>query len=171
MIRADPRPAPVLVLGIGNLLLADDGVGLRLLHLVRDDFQDDPRLAFVDGGTQGLALLGLLYQRAVLILLDCVQRGARPGALHVVLDPQDAPIRRGIGGHGGNASELLAAARLTGVLPRRVVLVGIEPACIETRIGLSGPVERSLRGARAVARTVIRDLRIRAVRKEPLCTS
>lgn len=153
-MRIDPpRPvAPILVLGIGNPLLADDGVGLELLGLLRDDFGNDPRVELVDGGTQGMMLVGLLENRSALLLLDAVQGGAPPGHVHRVHDTSQEVIPRGFGAHGGNASELLAAARLLGVLPERVALIGIEPSDICTRVGLSSNVADALPPAAAHAR-------------------
>src|SRR5271169_2822928 len=74
---------PILVLGLGNLLLSDDGVGLRLLEeLARETWSDD--VEFVDGGTQGLALLPYLSERQAVMVLDAIGLGAEPGTLHIL---------------------------------------------------------------------------------------
>lgn len=164
--------APLLVLGLGNPLLADDGAGLALLDLLRPELAEDPNVELVDGGTQGVMLLGLFEGRRALLLLDAVQRGERPGTTHLERHPEQLRAARGFGAHGGNASELLASARMLALLPDEVVLVGIEPAEIRTRIGLSPPVLRGLQRARAIARREVRDLLAHAVAKEPArCTS
>ena len=142
---------PILVLGIGNSLLADDGVGLALLELIRRDYEDDPRVQFVDGGTQGMLLVGLLEQRRSLLLLDAIRLGAAPGHVHLLRDAQRIVAPRGLGAHGGNASELLTSARLLDVLPERVLLVGVEPSEVRTRLDLSGVVRRALPAAAALA--------------------
>lgn len=172
--RADPEAhvAPILVLGIGNSLLADDGVGLDLLELVRPNYADDRRVEFMDGGTQGILLVNRLEGRRSLVLLDAVQRGAEPGHVHVVRDPDSIVTPRGFGAHGGNASELLTHASLLGVLPEQVLLVGVEPAEMRTRLGLSPAVRRVLPAAVYQVRLqlyhLLADLRSR---EAPACTS
>ena len=145
------RP-PVLVLGLGNLLLADDAVGLELLERLAHELPADARVELVDGGTQGLALLGPLAGRRAALLLDAVALGAPAGTVHALggLGRRRAPHARGA--HEGGAPSLLAAAALTGDLPDEVELVGVEPLELETRIGLSPPVRDALPAALASAR-------------------
>ena len=72
-------PAPILVLGLGNMLLHDDGVGPALLAKMSEDqsrWRDE--VEFLDGGTQGLALLGRLSGRRALVIVDAVRRGDAP---------------------------------------------------------------------------------------------
>jgi len=76
--------APVVVLGIGNSLLSDDGAGLVLLEQVRGSDSWPERVEWVDGGTQGIALLGVLSQRRAAVILDAVQLGSPPGTVHVL---------------------------------------------------------------------------------------
>jgi hydrogenase maturation protease len=143
--------APLLVLGVGNVLLRDDGAGAAILERLRHEVGPDPRMDFVDGGTQGLALLAPLAGRRGLLLLDAVALGAAPGTIHI-LDPNEPPARRAGTAHESNASELLAAADLVGDRPPHATLVGIEPGEIRTGIGLSPPVEGALPAATAVAK-------------------
>jgi hydrogenase maturation protease len=149
------RSAPVLVLGLGNLLLHDDGVGLELLRELAEQNGTDRRVAFVDGGTQGLALLGLLSGRRALLVLDAVARGGRPGDVHVLRSAAECAEPRGFGAHGGNAGELLAAASLLGDLPVELAVVGVEPGVVRTGVGLSSEVRSALPEAcRAAAATL-----------------
>jgi hydrogenase maturation protease len=73
----------VLVLGLGNPLLSDDGAGLVLLERVRDSGDWSDRVEWVDGGTQGIALLGVLSGRRIAIILDAVESDEPPGTVHV----------------------------------------------------------------------------------------
>ena len=143
----------VLVLGLGNLLLSDDGVGLRLLAELAGSAEAD----FVDGGTQGLALLPYLADRRAIVILDAVALGAPPGTVHV-LEGNSLDSIRARTAHESNASELLAAARLLGDLPPTVVIVGIEPARVATGVGLSAEVEAAIPEAAARAREVLPDV-------------
>jgi len=143
--------ADVLVLGLGNLLLSDDGVGLRLLEDLRSETSP---AEFLDGGTQGLALLPYLANRRALLVLDAVALGAPPGTVQV-LHGDTLAAHRAASAHGSNALELLATARLLGDLPPSVTIVGIEPACLATGIGLSPAVEAAIPEALSRARAVL----------------
>jgi len=134
------RPAPVLVLALGNLLLEDDGLGPVLLEELRGALAGDDRVELVDGGTQGLALLGLLEGREAVLLLDAVALGDLAGTVHECAEPLALACRRGVTAHEGNAGELLSAADLCGLLPPVVHLLGVEPARTRTGVGLSAEV-------------------------------
>lgn len=145
--------APILVLGLGNLLLGDDAAGLRLVeHLAAESGYGD-QVEFVDGGTQGMALLGCLTGRKAVLLLDATGLGGAPGTVHSLDGPaiEALAARRASTAHDGNALELLAAARLLQVVngdaAPDIRLVGIEPARIATGIGLSPEVEQALEAA------------------------
>jgi len=156
--------APILVLGVGNLLLQDDAAGLRMLQeLSSRNLGDDVEL--VDGGTLGLALLGQLVGREVLVVLDTVSLGAEPGTIHVLrgADLDQLRARRSSTSHESNAVELLAYAKLLGYEPREVVVVGIEPECIRTGIGLNRSVVMALPAALAAARGAIEWARSRCL--------
>ncbi len=151
-------PAPVLVLGLGNLLLGDDGLGLCLLERLE---ALAPRwgkaVEFVDGGTQGMALLGFLEGRRSLLLLDAVALHRPPGTVAVLEGPglQDAMPGAASTSHEGNAGDLLRAAALVGGLPPEVAVVGLEPLVIRTGIGLSSEVEGGLQAAVDAAAAVL----------------
>jgi hydrogenase maturation protease len=139
-------PPPILVLGVGNVLLEDDGVGPALLGLLSSLHGADERVEFVDGGTQGLALLGYLSGRHTVLILDAVALGAAPGSVHVRHDFEVLSLksRQASSAHEGNAGELLRVAALLGDLPDHMILVGVEPKTIRTGFGLSSDVQASL---------------------------
>ena len=141
------EPAPILVLGLGNTLLSDDGVGPALLDQLSSSAQRwEGQVEFMDGGTQGLALLGRLSGRKALIIVDAVKTGAPPGTVHRMTLAELRNVNPGhaSSAHEGNAGELLAAAQLVDELPDRLFVVGVEPKKIATGYGLSAPVKRAL---------------------------
>jgi hydrogenase maturation protease len=154
-----PARAPILVLGLGNPLLKDDGAGLRLLAELSAG-SEWSGIEFVDGGTQGIALLPLLDERRAILVLDAVGLGAAAGTVHVVTgdDMLLARTRRASTAHEGNACELLLLARLLGQAPERVAIVGVEPGEVKTGIGLTREVEGALPAALEVARTILREM-------------
>src|SRR5450432_370420 len=154
---------PVLVLGLGNLLLSDDGVGLRMLSELEPEWADHPGIEFVDGGTQGIALAGQFAGRSSVLMLDAVDLGAAPGTVRVLRDDAILEMRakRAATSHEGNGLGLIEMARLLGDLPERLALVGIETANIRTGIGLSEEVEGALGLALNEARAVLKEWTIR----------
>ena len=157
MESLDHPVAPVLVLGVGNVLLSDDGVGPALVGQVQGLYAGVNAVECVDGGTQGLALLGYFAGRTSLVILDAFSNGKSPGEVSVL----EASALLGCGplrsttAHEGNAGELLVTARLLGELPQRVFLVGIEPEHVRTGLGLSERVAKSLPAAFAQACAIV----------------
>jgi hydrogenase maturation protease len=149
--------APVLVLGLGNTLLGDDGLGPALIEqLLQEEDRWKDRIEFLDGGTQGLALLGHLSGREAIIIVDALAAGAPPGTTRI-LDVSEV-LRMGAShantSHESNAGELLAIAKVLDELPDRVFVVGVEPQNIATGYGLSDSVRRAL----PIAANRVRDL-------------
>jgi hydrogenase maturation protease len=151
--------APVLVLGLGNRLLSDDGVGPLLVDAMSGEGEAAAGVEFVDGGTQGLMLLSRIGGRTALLILDAVALGAPPGTVHVLDGPAVLESGSAAGtAHEANAGELLRAAALLGELPPRVAVVGIEPAELRTGVGLSEAVTGALPAALQTIREVLRDM-------------
>lgn len=167
-VKSTDAREPVLVLGLGNPLLADDGAGLKLLEAVED--RCGPGVEYVDGGTQGLALLGYLGGRRLTVILDAVGLGAAPGAVHLLTgsDIEKFGAHRAASAHEGNALELLSAARLLGDDPGELLIVGLEPAEVRTGVGLTAPVAAAVPQAAALA---IEQIRLRLPSGEGTCVS
>jgi hydrogenase maturation protease len=153
--------APILVLGLGNLLLGDDGLGLELLaEMSKNAVLWGNQVAFVDGGTQGMMLLEEVSGRPAVLILDAVDRGAAPGTVHALRNSgvTECRVSRSTTAHEGNAGELLAAAALLGASPLEVAVVGVQPARIATGIGLSETVQESLRPALLQAQSILSEM-------------
>ena len=152
------KAAPILVLGLGNILLHDDGFGPSVVEDLAREYKGAKGLVeFLDGGTQGLALLGRIADRRALVILDAVATGHEPGSVSV-LQGQDVlrfATSRATTAHEGNAGELLATAAFLGELPEKCYIIGVEPKSLNTGVGLSRDVHRSLRAALKTAREIL----------------
>jgi hydrogenase maturation protease len=157
--------APVLLLGLGNPLMADDGAGQELLAKLSSLASAwGPAVEFMDGGTQGLALLGVFEGRKAVVFLDAVRLGDKPGAVHVLRGEELIRMgtRRATTAHEGSAPQILAALELLGETPKEIAMIGLEPERIGLGIGLSETVQASLGVAAGFARmTVNRFLKTR----------
>jgi hydrogenase maturation protease len=136
---------PLLILGLGNVLLEDDGVGGAAVSLLLDRFEPPAGVRVLDGGTLGLSLLPYLESANAVILVDAVRADGAPGTL-VRLDGDDvAPaVATRLSPHQVGVADLLDGARWLGRYPDRVVLLGLVPASMDLSVGLSPPVRASL---------------------------
>jgi hydrogenase maturation protease len=152
--------APVLVLAIGNPLMADDGAGQEILAKLESSASEwASNVQFVDGGTQGLALLGLFEKRKAVVFLDAVRLGFQPGSVHVLSCAELLRMgSRPASAHEGSAPDILRALELLTETPSEVTLVGIEPERIETGIGLTPVVRNSIGLAAGFARAAVNGL-------------
>ena len=145
--RCDPTllTPSVLVLGAGNILLQDEGVGVRALARLLARFELPASVQAIDGGTMGLDLLPYLEGITDLLILDAVRSGRAPGSLvRLEGDTIQAGLALKLSVHQVGLQEMLAASRLCGCTPARVVLWGIEPASLDWGLALSPTVAAQL---------------------------
>ncbi len=131
----------VLVLGLGNILLQDEGLGVRALERLVAQHSLPDQVQAMDGGTLGLVLLPYLEQATDLLILDAVQTGQPPGTL-VRLEGSAIPsaLSPKLSVHQVGLQELLALGDLQGTLPHRIVLWGMEPGSLDWGLELSSLV-------------------------------
>lgn len=131
---------PTVVMGLGNPLMGDDGLGLVVMErLQRHCFE--PEIQFVDGGTAGIGLITEIEEAGMLLLLDAVHTDAEPGTLFVLTRDEIARfLSIKISPHQLGLREALTLAELRGNLPLSLSLVGLQPANVGFGIGLSPTV-------------------------------
>ncbi|SLM62363.1 MULTISPECIES: HyaD/HybD family hydrogenase maturation endopeptidase [Dickeya] len=158
----------ILVLGIGNILLRDEGVGVRLVEQLEQRFALTPAVDIVDGGTCGMELMECMAGRDHLIVADAVLTGKPAGAVTVLRDDEvPALFTRKISPHQLGLADVLMALRLTGEFPRRLTLIGVEPDSLESGIGLSDTVTRALEPAMAEMLAALRQSGVAAAELQP----
>lgn len=158
--RPDPRPH-VLVAGVGNVLLRDDGFGVEVVRrLARESMPEDVRVA--DFGIRALHLAyELLEDYGTLIIVDAMSRGQPPGTLFV-FEPDHAAVTQpsAVDPHGMYPGAVLRMALDLGARIGTVRVVGCEPADLEEGLGLSAAVEAAV----PEAMRVVRELALAAAR-------
>ncbi len=141
---ANPAPAgAVLVLGIGNLLWADEGFGVRAVEALHQGFEMHPAVRLVDGGTQGLYLLDAVCDAERVIVLDAIDFSLPPGTLKVFRD-DEVPVWSDtvMSLHQASFQELLSLARLRERFPQRLTLIGVQPDVLDDLGGSLSPLVR-----------------------------
>lgn len=124
----------VLVLGLGNTLLSDEGAGIHVIRYLQEQFPDRPNVEYLDGGTLSFTLSEPIENADALIVVDAAELGAEAGAVRCY---QDKAMDDFVGGnrkrsvHEVSLIDLLAVAYLTERLPKRRALVGIQPASVD----------------------------------------
>ena len=136
---------PLLVLGLGNVLLEDDGVGAVAVVNLLDRYEAPEGVRVLDGGTLGLSLLPYLEDADRVILVDAVNTNDEPGTL-VRLDGDDvAPaVATRLSPHQVGVADLLDGARWLERFPPRLILLGLVPRSIELHVGLSPRVRAAV---------------------------
>ena len=128
----------VIVLGLGNILLRDEGVGVRVIEALAQRYVLSAGVEVVDGGTVGMDLLDTLAGCDHLLICDAVKTGAPPGSVVKLVDGQvPALFQTRYSPHQIGLSEVLATLTLTDEAPAAVTLIGIVPADLDLGIELS----------------------------------
>jgi len=135
----------VLILGLGNVLLGDDGLGAAAIASIERDYRIPPGVRLADGGTLGLSLLDYLAESNNVILVDAVRADAPPGTL-IRLDGSDVmdAVRDRLSPHQVGVADLLDAARLIDRYPATVTLLGLVPDTIDLAVVRSSAVDDGL---------------------------
>lgn len=138
-------PDTITVLGIGNVLWADEGFGVRCIEALQRRYQFAPHVQLIDGGTQGLYLIQHVQAARALLIFDAIDYGLEPGTLKLI-ENDDVPRFMGakkMSLHQTGFQEVLMLAQLTESYPEQVLLVGCQPQELEDYGGSLRPVVRA----------------------------
>ena len=126
-------PVRGLILGIGNVLWADEGFGVRCVEALSEAWTFPENVTLLDGGTQGLYLLPFLEEADVLVVFDAVDYGLAPGTLKIV-EGDEVPRFMGakkMSLHQTGFQDVIATAQLMGYCPDVLILIGCQPEELE----------------------------------------
>lgn len=134
-----------VVLGVGNLVMSDEGLGVRCIEVLQASRALPPEVAIIDGGTSTSELLGELEDADLLIIVDAVAGGGAPGSLvRLEGDRIPAAFSNKLSPHQHGINDLLATLQFLGRAPRRVVVLGAVPGRIALGLELSAEVESAI---------------------------
>lgn len=142
MAQRDSRGTSVLVLGVGNVLLTDEGIGVHVADLLEKEGGFPEGVRVVEGGTDGFSLFSVISGAGHLVVVDCVKAGGEPGAVYrfTLDDISRFPDVYKTSAHQISLEEVLTLMPLVADAPQSVVIIGIEPASLEMGMQLSPTV-------------------------------
>ena len=151
----------ILILGLGNILLSDEGVGVRLVEALAERYALPEGIEILDGGTSGMELLDDIANRDHLIVCDAINTDAEPGTILCLRD-DDIPalFRQRLSPHQLGLADLLATLTLCDQAPTQMTLIGIVPADLSLSLELSGIAKEALEKALAQVCDELRGLGI-----------
>lgn len=141
---------PAIVIGLGNPLMADEGIGSALVGalagLAEAGKLPTEKVEYLDGGCGGMYLLHSIAERKKVVLLDCARMGLEPGAIRRFTPDEVQTVKQmtHLSLHEVDILRVIELAKLIGQCPDEIVIFGIEPAKIEPHIGLTEVLQRCL---------------------------
>ena len=136
----------LIVVGLGNPLMGDDGVGVHILNRLRERTSEFPEVDFIDAGGAPMKVLHALVGRECAVLIDCARMDEPPGTMKR-FHPHDVVSRKKLTGISIHESDLLAILRMSqqlGELPMTTVIFAIEPGEVAPGEGLSPVLEERI---------------------------
>ncbi|MEH7109453.1 HyaD/HybD family hydrogenase maturation endopeptidase [Bacillus sp. JJ1764] len=128
----------ITILGIGNTLFSDEGVGIYVLPLLEEAFKNNENIEIIEGLTDGIKLLGPVEDAENLIIIDAINAG-KPGGTIIKLEGDEIPAYFGIkmSIHQLGFQEVLMAAKMRERYPKRIAMLGMQPTSLQLGIGLT----------------------------------
>lgn len=137
-----PESDSLLVLGLGNVLCGDDGLGVAAVKEIHRRYNVPESAQVLDGGTLGLSLLAYFDGNQDVILVDAITTDQEAGTFVRLEGDEVAPaVRNSLSVHQIGVADLIDALRLIDIYPRHLILLGLEPETLDLWIEMSKPVE------------------------------
>jgi hydrogenase maturation protease len=129
----------VVVIGLGNPLLSDEGIGVHLIRKLSENQDKFPFVEFIDAGTGGMTVLHLIANRKKAVIIDCVKMGKKPGTIKQFepADVQTAKKMMHFSLHEADILRIIELSRQLGECPGQIVIFGVEPESLELGQNLS----------------------------------
>ena len=127
-----PRKETV-VIGLGNLLLSDEGIGVHLIRKLSERQDNFPSVEFIDAGTGGMNVLHLIANRKKAVIIDCVKMGKKPGTIKR-FEPTDVQTTKKMTHfslHEADILRIIDLSKQLGECPQKIAIFGIEPESLE----------------------------------------
>lgn len=135
----------VVVLGAGNILLSDEGIGVRVIERLPLAYHLPPEVSVIDGGTCGMEMLEDLEDLDALVMVDAIRGGKAPGTLiRLVGDAVPVFFKTKLSPHQIGLSDVLATLELVGKAPKTTAILGVQPVSLALGMELTPEVEEKM---------------------------
>ncbi len=160
------------IMGVGNVLLRDEGFGVKLLYILQSKYEFPENVVLIDGGTAGIFLSPEIDYLEKLLIIDVVNAEGKPGEIRIY-NKEDFFIDRlplKLSPHQLGLQEVLLLNEIKGTCPKEVKLIGIIPESIETGTGLTQTLESKLEEVENLVIETLKEWNIPVKRKEAVST-
>jgi len=128
----------IILLGLGNLLVEDEGIGLHVIKHINAHYRFEPAIEIVDGGTAGFELLPFFEDYDRILMVDAVEFGEAPGYVgRMENDDILTQLKNNMSLHHLGITDVLSSVKLLEYDPSQIILIGVQPQSMEVRMGLS----------------------------------
>ncbi|MBD3275959.1 MAG: hydrogenase maturation protease [Candidatus Marinimicrobia bacterium] len=159
----------IVILGLGNYLMQDEGVGVHLARIIEANYQFEPEISVIDGGTMGLDLMPYFEENERVLIIDAMDADKPPATVFTLQnDSILAQLKTKLSLHHLGLSDVLGTIKLLDMEPSEIFLLGIQPAEITTSIELSDTISNKLP---AIIDIILEKLRAWDVRVKPVSES
>jgi len=142
MSTLSAKQSEILVLGVGNVLMQDEGIGVYLVRELQTRYSFSPAIEVVDGGTTGLGLLDHFENRTKVLMVDAVNVGQPPGSIVQLSNGEvKSQFEEKMSLHHLGLSDVLGVIELLGMKPPEIQLIGIQPHSMEVNFGLTSKLQ------------------------------
>ncbi len=158
----------IALVGIGNILLKDEGVGVHVINAIREKYTFSPEVEIIDGGTLGLDLLPLFEGKDKILIVDAVNFGKEPGHIGVIED-DDIPsvLHAKLSVHHIGLSDVLFAAKLMDIKPAKICLIGIQPQSLDVGLEMTECISGKIENLVDLTIKTLKEWNIKCVLQSP----
>ena len=157
-----------LLLGLGNILLTDEGVGVHAVNAIRERYAFSPEIEVIDGGTLGLDLLPRIEGREKVLIIDAVDFRKEPGYIGMLEDEViPSTLFSKLSVHHIGLSDVLFAAKLLDITPSKICLVGVQPESFDVGLAMTECIRGKMEDVIDTAVGKLKEWNIECVLRSP----
>jgi hydrogenase maturation protease len=157
----------ICILGLGNILMRDEGVGVHIANTLHQKYTFQPQITIIDGGTTGNDLLPYFEQHDTILIIDAVEFDEEPGFIGLI-ENEDilTQLNTKLSLHHLGLSDVLSTMKLIGIKPNQISLVGIQPAIMKVGMELSDLISKKMPEFESKILSLLNNWGIQFVKKE-----
>ena len=158
----------ITLIGLGNILLKDEGVGVHVANAIRERYSFSPEVEIIDGGTLGLDLLHYFEGRDKVLLVDAVDFRKEPGYIGIMDDDAiPSTLFAKLSVHHIGLSDVLFAAKLLDYTPSKIRLIGIQPQSLDVGLDVTDCIASKIEELMRLVIETLKEWKVECVLQSP----